>query len=130
MTEVSAKGPRTYGNWRRPASAGLLGLGSVGTAVLLGGLIVVVLTVMVGGIGPGVVAALVLVALLGLLLIKNAHGQSVLTRAGARIGGTAPQIHHDPLILNDTDRGADLLAVVEPAGAWKLMSCSTGTPST
>lgn len=86
MTEVSAKTPRTYGNWRRPSSAGLLGLGSVGTAVLLGGLIVVVLTVMAGGIAAGAAAAAVLTVLLGLLLIKNAHGQSVLTRAGARIG--------------------------------------------
>src|SRR5690606_28551205 len=34
----TSRGPRTYGNWRRPTSPGILGLGSIGTALLLAGL--------------------------------------------------------------------------------------------
>lgn len=86
MSDVAAKAPRTYGNWRRPTSAGLLGLGSVGTAVLLGGLIMVVLTVMTAGIWIAMIVAAGLVIVLGLLLFKDAHGQSLLARAGAHIG--------------------------------------------
>lgn len=86
MSEMTAKGPRSYGNWRRPSSAGLLGLGSVGTAVLLGGLIMVVLTVMTAGIGIATIVAVGLGGVLGLLVFKDAHGQSLLTRAGSRVG--------------------------------------------
>lgn len=79
-------GPRTYGNWRRPASAGLLGLGSLGTAMLMFGLIVVVLTVMVAGLGRALLVAAVLGIALGLLLFKDSHGKSLLARLSARIG--------------------------------------------
>lgn len=86
MAETSVKAPRTYGNWRRPASPGLLGLGSIGTAGLLGGLILVVMIVMTSGLRAGLIAAVGLAAGLVLLLSRNAHGQSLLSRLGARIG--------------------------------------------
>ena len=48
---------RTYGNWRRPRSAGIGRLGLLGTGVLMGGIIVVILLILwlVGGLGtyPG-----------------------------------------------------------------------------
>ena len=31
--------PRTYGNWRRPSTPGLFGLGSAGTGMLFAGLV-------------------------------------------------------------------------------------------
>lgn len=82
---VEARGPRTYGNWRQPTSPGLIGLGSVGTAVLLGGLIVVVFTVMIAGMLEGLVAGGVLVVFLAVLLIKDVHGRSALSRVAARV---------------------------------------------
>nr|WP_202616225.1 SCO6880 family protein [Actinomyces sp. 432] len=78
-------GPRTYGNWQRPASPGILGLGSVGTGLLLAGLIIVVITVMVSDL----LHALGVAALLGVLMLavltKDAHGKSLISRGGARI---------------------------------------------
>ena len=54
MAQVtSSPSVRTYGNWRRPASAGLMGLGSLGTWVMLGGLILMVLVIMAAGLLAG-----------------------------------------------------------------------------
>ncbi|SDS71638.1 SCO6880 family protein [Microlunatus soli] len=86
MSDLTAKASRSYGNWRRPSSAGLLGLGSIGTAVLLGGLIMVVVTVMTAGIVAAGIVAAALVGTLGLVVFKDAHGLSLLARAGARVG--------------------------------------------
>lgn len=83
--DSAARGPRTYGNWRRPTSAGLLGLGSMGTALLLGGLITIVFTVMIAGILPAVIMAVLLAVVLLLLLTKDKHGKSLVSRSAARI---------------------------------------------
>ncbi|MDO5645935.1 MAG: hypothetical protein Q4G21_09675 [Dermabacter sp.] len=76
---------RTYGNWRRPTSPGILGLGSVGTGLLLAGLMGVVITVMVAGLLEAVIFAAILGALMLAVLTKDAHGKNVISRAGARI---------------------------------------------
>ena len=44
-TQPGATSHRTYGNWRRPASAGLGSLGALGTGLLLLGLIAVAVLV-------------------------------------------------------------------------------------
>ncbi|WP_207204673.1 SCO6880 family protein [Sanguibacter massiliensis] len=77
---------RTYGNWRRPTSPGLMGLGSVGTVALLGGLIVVVVTVMIAGLLEAVVMATVLGVGMLAIVAKDAHGKNALSRGGARAG--------------------------------------------
>lgn len=77
-------GPRTYGNWRPPASPGILGLGSVGTGILLAGLIVVVIMLMVGGWAPALLVAAILAAGMATVLSKDRHGRSLVARAGAR----------------------------------------------
>ena len=47
-TQLEQRKPRSYGNWSRPKSAGLLGLGMFGTIVLLASMIVaVILTIAV-----------------------------------------------------------------------------------
>lgn len=79
-----SRGPRTYGNWRRPTSPGILGLGSVGTALLLGGLILVVMTVMIAGLLEAVILAGVLGIVMLAVLTKDSHGKSLLSRGGAR----------------------------------------------
>ena len=80
----TSRSPRTYGNWRRPTSAGILGLGSVGTALLLVGLIMVVLMVMIAGLLEALVVAGVLGAVMLAVLTKDSHGRSLVSRAGAR----------------------------------------------
>ncbi|MSS00392.1 hypothetical protein FYJ28_16435 [Arthrobacter sp. BL-252-APC-1A] len=77
--------PRTYGNWRRPSSAGILGLGSVGTAMLLGGLVLVVMMVMIRGLLEAVILAGILGMAMLAVLAKDSHGKNVLSRGGARL---------------------------------------------
>ena len=78
--------PRTYGNWRRPTSPGLLGLGTVGTMILLGGLIVVVLVVMLADL----ITALLVAAALGVVLlsiaVRDRHGMNAVDKGTARLG--------------------------------------------
>lgn len=83
--DLSSRGPRTYGNWRRPTSPGILGLGSVGTVALLGGLIFVVITVMVAGLLEAVILAGVLGAVMLAVLTRDSHGKNALSRGGARV---------------------------------------------
>ena len=78
-------GPRTYGNWRKPTSAGLFGLGSFGTGIMLGGLILSVLVTMGRGLLWGLIAGALLVALLGTILTRDRHGKSLLDRGLARV---------------------------------------------
>lgn len=82
-THVS--GPRTYGNWRKPASSGLIGLGSFGTGIMLGGLIVSVLVTMAAGLVRGLVAFAVLAVVLATILTRDRHGKSLLDRGLARV---------------------------------------------
>ncbi len=48
MTDATVE--RTYGGWRRPASPGLWTLGTVGTAVMFGGMIVTIAVLMFAGL--------------------------------------------------------------------------------
>ncbi|MFC0456198.1 SCO6880 family protein, partial [Arthrobacter liuii] len=83
--DMNSRGPRTYGNWRRPTSPGILGLGSIGTAMLLGGLILVVIVVMISGLLQAVILAGVLGAVMLAVLTKDSHGKNILSRGGARV---------------------------------------------
>ena len=80
----TSKGPRTYGNWRRPTSPGILGLGSVGTGLLLAGLVAIVITVMVADLLEAVIVTAVLGCVMLAVLTKDSHGKNVLSRGGAR----------------------------------------------
>lgn len=78
--------PRTYGNWRKPTSPGLMGLGSLGTMLLLGGLIFMVFVIMAAGMSAGIVVGLSLGAMLLVLLIKDRHDRNLLSRMVDRLG--------------------------------------------
>ncbi|GAA3080404.1 hypothetical protein JOF29_004824 [Kribbella aluminosa] len=80
------RAPRTYGNWRQPASAGIAGLGMLGTGLLMGGLLAVVFATMAGGIQAALVTLLIVGVGLGLLVTKDKHGQSTLQRLSTYIG--------------------------------------------
>lgn len=78
-------GPRTYGNWRKPTSSGLFGLGSVGTSIMLGGLILSVLVTMAAGLLRGLITFAVLAVVLSTILMRDRHGKSLLDRGLARV---------------------------------------------
>ncbi|WP_229670601.1 SCO6880 family protein [Microlunatus endophyticus] len=80
---------RTYGNWRKPQSAGLFGLGSLGTAFLLGAMIFTVVVVMVAGLLRGVIVAAGLLVVFLALVTRDAHGASLVSRISTRIGWSA-----------------------------------------
>lgn len=82
---VEATETRTYGNYRRPRSAGIGNLGLFGMTVMVGGLIVVVLTMMAAGAIP---ALCVLVAgglFLGTLNVRGRHGRTMLQGGVERV---------------------------------------------
>lgn len=82
------KEPRTYGNWRRPSSAGLFGLGAVGTGLLLVGLLIVIIVMMTQGPLAAAVALLVVAGVLLTLVMRDADGKNVLSRVSTRAGWT------------------------------------------
>ncbi|MCL2090927.1 MAG: hypothetical protein FWH11_06855 [Micrococcales bacterium] len=86
MAEATAPVVRTYGNWRRPTSPGLLGLGTVGTALLFVSMFLVLIAMMTGGLVPALVVAVVCGGALAVLVVKDADGRSVLSRVGNRVG--------------------------------------------
>lgn len=86
MATLEDRAPRTYGNWQRPTSPGLLGLGSLGTLMLFGGLIFTVLTVMLVGFLAGVGVFLVVAIAVAAVTTRDRHGMNILTRTTARLG--------------------------------------------
>ncbi|WP_407792047.1 MotA/TolQ/ExbB proton channel family protein (plasmid) [Streptomyces sp. L7] len=84
--DTTHEGPRTYGNWRPPTSAGLLGLGSVGTGLLFVALLAILIALMSGGFLAALITAAIAGGLMLMLLLKNADGRSALSRVSNRIG--------------------------------------------
>lgn len=76
---------RTYGNWRKPQSAGLGQLGMLGTVLLLVGFIVVILTMVFAGFIAAIVVGLVGGAGLTLLILRDRHGRMALQRIAGRV---------------------------------------------
>ena len=82
--------PRTYGNWRRPASPGLPRLGLLGTAAALSSLVLVMFVQISAGLLPAAVVAALCVAGVAPLAWRNRAGrngwQVLLAKAAWRIG--------------------------------------------
>jgi hypothetical protein len=87
MTSESA--PRSYGNWTKPKTAGLLGLSAIGTAILFVGAGFSVVVTMASNILNGIVTAMVFGLFLMAVAVKDKHGQSMLMRATTRLGWVA-----------------------------------------
>jgi hypothetical protein len=85
-TESAPSRARTYGNWRKPTSAGIAGLGALGTMVMLGGLIAVILAMVLGGLVAAFVVAVMVGLSLFLLMTKDKHGKTALQRMSVRLG--------------------------------------------
>jgi hypothetical protein len=84
MTSESA--PRSYGNWTKPKTAGLLGLSAIGTTILFVGAGFSVVVTMASNILNGMVTALIFGLFLSTVAVKDKHGQSMLMRAITRVG--------------------------------------------
>ncbi len=76
---------RTYGNWRKPTSPGLFGLGSLGTGLMLLGLIAVIIVTMSAGLISGLFVFAAMALMLASLVTRDRHGKSFADRSSARI---------------------------------------------
>lgn len=77
--------PRLYGNWRKPSSSGLFGLGTLGTGIMMGGLVLSLLVTMATNLLRGFVVFCVLAVFLTTILTRDRHGKSLLDRGLARL---------------------------------------------
>ena len=84
-TSQTHNGPRTYGNWTRPKSPGLLGLGAIGTVVLFVGAGITIIVSIIGGLLAGFVVAVATIGFLLLIALRDKHGQSTLARTATRL---------------------------------------------
>lgn len=84
MTDVT----RTYGNFRKPQSAGLGNLGLFGTVVMVGGLIVVVLVMMAAGPVAAIIVLICGGVFLGTLSVRGRHGRTLLQSGAERAAWT------------------------------------------
>jgi hypothetical protein len=84
--EVAEAKVRTYGNWRKPMSAGLGQLGLIGTGLMFGGLIVVIFSVGFFGLLAGVAVGIVVGLMLLTLVLRDHHGKTVLQRLAVCVG--------------------------------------------
>lgn len=80
------RGPRQYGNYRRPQSAGMLKLGRLGTFLLFGIVLVSSLLTMVLGFLQAAIFALLGLMLLALARKKDADNTTALSRTANRAG--------------------------------------------
>ncbi|MFJ8166507.1 SCO6880 family protein [Streptomyces sp. NPDC096136] len=76
---------RTYGNWRRPQTAGIGALGLVGTVAMMAGLVLVVLA-MLSSLWVGLALAALLGVVLAPMAIRDRDGRSLLVRIGGALG--------------------------------------------
>ena len=89
---TEAQTHRTYGNWRRPRSAGLWRLGLVPTLLTVGVVVCASLISMIAGLVPGLVFFALTVAPL-LLLLRPAYDGYTRAAAAGCLGrrGTRPR---------------------------------------
>lgn len=85
--ETQAQTPRTYGNWRRPRSAGLWRLGLAPTLLTVGVVVCASLVSMIAGLVTGLAFFAVTVPPLFVLLRPAYDGYTRLQRLGAWVGG-------------------------------------------
>lgn len=74
----------TYGNWRKPRTAGIGKLGLLETIAMMGGVLVLLFVFKLAGPIPGFIALLVMGVLLLMVTTKDRHGQSSVNRMVAK----------------------------------------------
>ncbi len=83
MAATTERPNRTYGNWRKPRTGGIAGLGLAPTVGGLLGLCLVVLTMLIS-VMAALVLGVVLVLVLAPLAVRDRHGRTLMTRIGTR----------------------------------------------
>ncbi|WP_420116581.1 SCO6880 family protein [Micromonospora sp.] len=76
---------RTYGHWRKPASAGLGSFGLLGTLVIFAGMLTMLITMMLFNIIAAAIVVIPFLIVLGLLLMRDKHGRNLGQRLGTRL---------------------------------------------
>ncbi|GAA1750946.1 YtxH domain-containing protein [Aeromicrobium alkaliterrae] len=76
---------RTYGNFRRPESPGLPGLGTAGTVVVFGGALVAVFLVALRIWVPFLIWLPIWLLLVALMAVKDRHGRTAGSRVATRV---------------------------------------------
>ena len=85
MSTTTENSVRTYGNWTVPKSAGLFGLGSLGTVLIFVGLAMTVLVQLGRGWGPAAVVGLLFLIVLGGIAKKNRAGRNTWQTTTTRV---------------------------------------------
>ena len=89
MAELTTqKRPLTYGNWRKPQSPGVAGLGLLGTGILLVGMLAVIVLLAVSVVAA-VVGAAVLAMALAPLVYRDRHGRNGVQKLTSRLAWSA-----------------------------------------
>lgn len=73
-----------YGNWKKPTSPGLFGLGQMGTMLLLGALVIVIIVLMSKGPVAGLGLGAVLFGVMRAVTIRDKHGMNLMSRTSTR----------------------------------------------
>lgn len=84
MSEPTVYQEPTYGNWRKPRTAGIGKLGLLETIAMMGGLLVLLFVFKLAGPLPGFITFLVMGVLLAMLTAKDRHGRSRVDRMVAK----------------------------------------------
>ncbi len=96
----AANGPTTYGNWARPRTPGLIPrLGIVGSAGLLAGVVLVLLTAQARGFTAGLVALVLLLVGLAPALYRSPAGRNGWQVAAGQAGWAAGRARGQHLYL-------------------------------
>lgn len=74
-----------YGNWKKPTSAGLVGLSFTGTLIAMAGLVVVVVVANVKGWLAALITFAVVAAVVAMTVTRDKHGLNVTDRAKERV---------------------------------------------
>ncbi|MFI6662834.1 SCO6880 family protein [Streptomyces sp. NPDC050523] len=84
MAATETRGPRTYGNFRKPRTSGLNGLSLGATLLLFAGLIAVVLATLLS-IWVALGLAVTLAVLMAPLAMRDRHGRTLMQRGAIRL---------------------------------------------
>lgn len=85
MTTAPSTDRPTYGNLRRPRSAGLNSFSLLATGLLFAGVLVFVIMSLLGGLIPALIELVAVFVAVGLLSVRDRDGRNLLQRTAARL---------------------------------------------
>lgn len=75
-----------YSHWRVPRSPGIAGLDLAGSVLLIGGVLLVIVTIMFGGLWLALGMLVILGIALAMMMVKDRHGINGVARVSTRVG--------------------------------------------